>query len=816
MKEIQGMRFFKHKSKLLITDPYLLRFELADNYTPERNPDVQKILDEISNNQKQNNEPPLNETLPFASFKTAEDFFNRLRLIAAKEAMPIKFAYFAIWKYDQTQKVKIGKKNSGKGNPHEYISFNKPGYEFLISSEYQNMTTQLFEVIFNDPDNIDTSYEDKITYCKALRQAYLDSTKVADDEVAKLPSLDEVENGPVSLQIPALTPSKNKVKDNLVYDATTGKFFDPKIANQERQEKKSKSVTNKTNSQVTVNSQGVRTFDQPGKPKMADHKEKNTTKSKRVPQAPARRAIRKNIQNEVEEQTNLAREKGHIDAPQFAIEELESVEPGHPGYVEYWVNQKKKGFNKELQKIAKEISNKNEKAIINSRSNFSKSVDSAIDKLKKQHANDADNIFNRIQEDMKNKKDVEYHKQVDAVDSNLQELLKQAAAEYQQKISNLKHKAKQNKVQIEEKLTKKYTALAEQVFTKDLTKHDKDLQTVKQDLIHKLTLKFELLSREQAAQLRADGDRVLQEAFGKMNDQLTDLRIRANKVNNEAKAVNISQQRVENEKLRLESPSTDLKEAQVKLQSLQAKLATAQTNYERYKKISDDQEATLHANKAEIKRLNEEINNMTTKQATDKVNKTNNKFADMLNNLIALQVAQQMGKTNPDKGQQLSSQQQVQSATNDDQLKLAMKGFKRLALGLSTVIVLLIAGGGYLLVNQQNKYNQQLATTTKTMDAKIATAKQQAQPMSQSEANRKALVALHENSNEKLDQYSNEKYYDLDKAIIANNATEANNAVKALGSDLNLQDHYRATQAQALLQKAGNPSLATKVGDANK
>lgn len=813
----------RSKSKFLITDSYFLRFELLDDYKPENNEDVKRILDEVSATQEQSNEPALKETLPFASFKAAEEFFNQLRLVAAKETKQIKFAYFAIWKYDQAKKVKVGKKNSGKGNPHEYISFNKPGYEFSITSEYQNMTPQLFEIIFNDPDNIDKSYESKISYCKIIQQAYSDSTHAADDEIAKLPSLDEVEKGPVSLEIPALTTSVSdnstgNTDQNVVYDATTGKFIDPTVAKTTEQDTKNKKADftiNKKKAPVTINAQGTRTFDRP----VQSEKKKENKKAikKNNSQAPARRLVRKNIEDEVKEQVDLAREKGYVDAPQFAIEELDPVEPGHSGYVEYCVNQKKKTFNKQLQKIAKEISNKNEKAIIGSRNNYSKSIDNEVKKFKKQHANDPDQIFNQIQRDIKDKKDTEYQKQIEIVDASLQDLLEKAKIEYQQKTSELKHKAGIDKKKIEERLTQKYTALAEQIFDKNLAKHDDNLQKAENDLVHKLTLKFELLSREEAAQLRADGDKVLQNAFGEMNKQLTSLRIKANKDNNTAKEINISQQRVENEKLRLETPSEDLKDAQDKIQDMQDKLSTAEAGLKHYKDIANKQEATLHANRAEIKQLNDEINTLNTKQATEKVNKTNNKSADMLNNLIALQVAQQMGKQPSvlDNSQHVSTPQDQVSSSDNNQMKLAMKGFKRLAFGFGTIIIILVAGGGYAFVHQQNEYNQQLAESTRTMNAKIAAANQQ-RPLSQNEANKKALVALHENSDKKLDKYNNEKYYNLDKAIIANDANAANNAVKALGNDLNLQDHYRAVQTQNLLQKAGNSELANKVSDANK
>lgn len=78
---------------------------------------------------------------------------------------------------------------------------NREDHQFTINSEYQNMTVQLFEVIFNDPDNADFSYEDKLDYCKKLREAYLNSTQLDESQIASLPSMNEANKGNVKLSI---------------------------------------------------------------------------------------------------------------------------------------------------------------------------------------------------------------------------------------------------------------------------------------------------------------------------------------------------------------------------------------------------------------------------------------------------------------------------------------------------------------------------------------------------------------------------------------------------------------------------------------
>lgn len=87
--------------------------------------------------------------------------------------------------------------------------------------------------------------------------------------------------------------------------------------------------------------------------------------------------------------------------------------------------------------------------------------------------------------------------------------------------------------------------------------------------------------------------------------------------------------------------------------------------------------------------------------------------------------------------------------------------------------------------------------------------------MTPSQVDAKATTALHDGSLKELNKYQTETYYDLDKAIINNDANAVNDAAKQL-ANLNLKDSYRAMQTENLLKKANNNDLATKVADANK
>ena len=119
------MGFFKKlkkKNQFMLDDPYTVRLEFDDEFAPENNDEIRKIIEQVSESEENENVAPLNQTLPFATFKTAEDLFDELRTLAATTAKPVTFSYFAIWEFDKTQKAKVGKKGSADGNPHEFIT----------------------------------------------------------------------------------------------------------------------------------------------------------------------------------------------------------------------------------------------------------------------------------------------------------------------------------------------------------------------------------------------------------------------------------------------------------------------------------------------------------------------------------------------------------------------------------------------------------------------------------------------------------------------------------------------------------------------
>ena len=58
----------------MLDDPYTVRLEFDDEFAPENNDEIRKIIEQVSESEENENVAPLNQTLPFATFNTAEDF----------------------------------------------------------------------------------------------------------------------------------------------------------------------------------------------------------------------------------------------------------------------------------------------------------------------------------------------------------------------------------------------------------------------------------------------------------------------------------------------------------------------------------------------------------------------------------------------------------------------------------------------------------------------------------------------------------------------------------------------------------------------
>lgn len=814
-----GLFHRKNKKKsIMLDDKYTIRLEFADQFKPENNTQVAEAIQSASETEKNNGLPALDQTLPFATLKTAEDLFDNLRDVVAETAEPIEFDYLAIWLFDKTKKAKMGKPNSDDGNPHEYITL--PG--FKLNYDYQNLTKVIFETIFNLPENSDVSYDEKIEICQDLKRAYLESVNVGENEIARLPKKDEIEKGAVTLDVPAYSTSEPPAEaepKKQYYDAKTHTFSDHPI------EDDTPSITE------TVAAEPVST------PAPAPiEKPKPAAK----PTAPAastvhetRSAVRA-VTDAADDEQKLAREKGHVSAPQFEVAELDPVEPGQHGYVEYQLNQRKKTFNALLQNSAEKINDKNEKAILDLRESYKTKIEKAVANFRKQHKNDAANLHAKIANELYAAKQRELKAEYAKIDRRREDDLEQAERVYQQQQSKINSDSENNKQQAEQRLSKHYEQLANKKFDTEWAEIKRRNDDAETKLRQEKQRHYELQAREDAAQLRVNGLDLLQQMLTDETQELDDYRTQVTNEHLNAKQIVISENRSETEKQRIQAPFEELREANKTISDLKEQLSRT----EALRATAENENAALKSDKQLLQEKNDSLMNeklaaakeLSTKDSKNK----NDELNSTLSNYIKFKLATEMQPQQPTT--RVAAVESTAVAADDHQTSKGhgeqytkqmdgmLHGVKRLVVMFFLLLVLMICGFSYYTYRQHKENAARVEQITQTMNKKVAKAKQtnsnvvqeSYKASSATDETQAALNALHANNGTELDKYKNEKYYALDKAIINNDAKAADAAVKAMGTDLAMNDRYRSTQAVSLLNQAGDTALANKVSDANK
>ncbi|WP_423789130.1 hypothetical protein [Limosilactobacillus mucosae] len=814
-----GLFHRKNKKKsIMLDDKYTIRLEFADQFKPENNTQVAEAIQSASETEKNNGLPALDQTLPFATLKTAEDLFDNLRDVVAETAEPIEFDYLAIWLFDKTKKAKMGKPNSDDGNPHEYITL--PG--FKLNYDYQNLTKVIFETIFNLPENSDVSYDEKIEICQDLKQAYLESVNVGENEIARLPKKDEIEKGAVTLDVPAYSTSEPPAEaepKKQYYDAKTHTFSDHPIEDDAPS-------TTETVAAEPVSTPAPAPIEKP--------------KPAAKPTAPAastvhetRSAVRA-VTDAADDEQKLAREKGHVSAPQFEVAELDPVEPGQHGYVEYQLNQRKKTFNALLQNSAEKINDKNEKAILDLRESYKTKIEKAVANFRKQHKNDAANLHAKIANELYAAKQRELKAEYAKIDRQREDDLEQAERVYHQQQSKINSDSENNKQQAEQRLSKHYEQLANKRFDTEWAEIKRRNEDAETKLRQEKQRHYELQAREDAAQLRVNGLDLLQQMLTDETQELDDYRTQVTNEHLNAKQIVISENRSETEKQRIQAPFEELREANKTISDLKEQLSRT----EALRATAENENAALKSDKQLLQEKNDSLMNeklaaakeLSTKDSKNK----NDELNSTLSNYIKFKLATEMQPQQPTT--RVAAVESTAVATDDHQTSKGhgeqytkqmdgmLHGVKRLVVMFFLLLVLMICGFSYYTYRQHKENAARVEQITQTMNKKVAKAKQtnsnvvqeSYKASSATDETQAALNALHANNGTELDKYKNEKYYALDKAIINNDAKAADAAVKAMGTDLAMNDRYRSTQAVSLLNQAGDTALANKVSDANK
>lgn len=808
------------KNATALTDPLTVRMRLGDDFDPKNNADVQAIIDAVSADEaKKDGVVAIKDSWPFATFATAEDFLGELQAKIASGNTAVDFKEFAIWEYNPNEKYNPSSK--GDGNPRMMISV--PDFE--LTYDYQNLTKVFFEEIFNDPANDEVSYEDKQAYCNQIKDAYMESTNASENEVARIPSLDETNSGQVQLDVPAfsgedLDESGDQPADAPVYDSATGQFIvpertvtvpmpdttsssEPQVqSNQQSAEPAVNNSNNVQDSEVSVDDNMALT-------------ERVTRIANEEDTALTTRTQQREMNDAIDNQEADARNVAKVNAPQFDVKDLEAKEVGEEGYVEYHLNERKQYYNKRLADVASFLSESNARLIIKRQEEYQKLIKQAAAKYVRDHSESLSSLHDEIETRANRAKNKELATEKEKLDNEMNQALQDEKRRYQQAVEQIKADTEANKHAANARLTKKYNEQSEKEYDQTYAKILKSINDGANKVTAENERKYEIKSREDATTLANEASDRLQKMVDQAQESLNEYETQLVQNQLNGQQVRAAEQRAANEKRRINAPYAELNRRAEELHVKDKLIAQTQAERDALQNEVTSMKKDLEEQKRRHEAVLVEQQQRYDTLVKTKINDSNKD--DALEKLITLQLANSMQDTQ--KKQEAAKQEAQQKDANAQevanlkkQLSNVNRGAKRALYGLGTVIVLGGVGGGYAFYHQNQVNAQRVVSAKKAVKTqKSGTIK----AMTPSEVDAKATTALHDGSLKELKKYQTETYYDLDKAIINNDANTVNDAAKKL-ANLDLKDSYRASQTENLLKKANNNDLATKVADANK
>lgn len=780
------------------TEPFLVRIDFG----PDISSEVKEVLESLDNLDDLysvlSGKKPL-----FLTFRQAEELFTKLRDLAGKVSMVIDFKEVSIWKYDVDSKWKPASPGEVDGNPYEYITL--PGFE--IDYRYKNLTKPLFEIIFNLPENADIEYDEKLNICEELKREYIASTNINENYVAQLPTREMVDKGRVNLLIPAFeaanlekqvveSSNKKSINKNPVYVPEVGKFIE---------EKADKQVTNNDHVAMKNDINNRQIMENVNKrPEISNPK-------------PLKRSSKRRFEDDVKQIVEISREKGHVEIPQLDVEIIDPVEPGNKQYVAYMLNQKKKTINQQLLLAGRRANDANEKALIKKRNEYQDVIMKTLADFRKNHANYSQEIQSEIKAQLNREKEKLLNSEKEKINQQRDRNLERVKQNYEVACQEFRDEAEDKKKDVAAKVEKKYNSLFEEKYRTALQERKTSLLKEEADNKKALMKKYEIEINQNASELREASQAILEKLMKAANETLvvTEKQALADHLN--AKQTLIAEKRAETERERISAPNKELREVSLDLSQVKEQLASVTATRDALGKDNADLKQRLAAKQRENELLRTENSSLSKEKIANNVTQSDNSANDMIKQFIQLQIAQQLGQQKiPEKNER---KEYDKKSVNDEQLKTVLKGTKRMVAVLSSMILLGIGGGGYYIYHQHITNQAQVNKLTKqveTANQKVLEAQSNSKQKSQEEIDKKATIALHSNDQKELNKYPTEKYYQLDKAIIANDPEQVKQAINALGDNLKFNDCYRMTQVLSLLEQGNDKELATKVQAANK
>ena len=796
-------RFKKNKTERL-EDNFQVRYIFSPDFDLENNKEIEKLYTKVVTAQDQRGELTLADTAPFATFAMIEELFNELRTYITETGTSIQFEDFAIWAYDKNKKYKLGK-SGDDGNPFEFLTL----ADFELDYEYQNLSKVIFESIFNDPENEDFDYDEKLKICNEIKETYMMSTKKTEREIARLPSMDEAEKGTVILNVPIFSMQQSVKEQVPQYDPLTHTFSQTQTP---QVEKTVETVSKKDNlEQQDQNVTKKETTNVNKKENITPPRNMNNARNSK--NKLGKRTQHQQVQQRVDSEELYARKQGSIAIPQFEIQNVDNVEVGQKGYVEYKENEFKKNLNQRLKTIGSRINNENAKTILERRNSYQNLTKKAANKYISEHKSILDTLEQKVREEMLAKSNSEIETMKARLLEKQETDLAIAEQNYNQKVAAIKADY-QDKIKAQSaEIRSAYEDKAYQKYNIEYKQKKNEINRASQKIWQENSKKFDIKLREDIAQLKMDSADTLSKLFKSYQDELEEYHNRILTENLNAKKIMIAEQQADNESKKVAAPYDEIQQKNKALANLNADYQAVLAERDSLLKSNQD----LKTDNETLRRRNDQLADAQSKQVdlvSKKVDSMDTKQPDYFQQWMQIQMAQQVQSQSK---QQDEKQEDVSDKDENINLKNSVKTARRLAASAFILLALMGSSAGYFAYHTVQTNNAKLASLDSQLSAAKKVSNKKSNVLTQDQVNKKAIQALHDNNLTTLNKYSSETFYNLDKAIIEGNKDEVTKIVKSMNeNNLNLQDRYRASLTESLLRQANQTNLADKVQEQNR
>lgn len=503
-----------------------------------------------------------------------------------------------------------------------------------------------------------------------------------------------------------------------------------------------------------------------------------------------KRTQHQQIQQRADSEELYARKQGSIAIPQFEIQNVDNVEVGQKGYVEYKENEFKKNLNQRLKTIGIRINNENAKTILERRNSYQNLTKKAANKYISEHKSILDNLEQKVREEMLAKSNSEIETMKARLLEKQETDLAIAEQNYNQKVAAIKADY-QDKIKAQSaEIRSTYEDKAYQKYNIEYKQKKNELNRASQKIWQENSKKFDIKLREDIAQLKMDSADTLSKLFKSYQDELEEYHNRILTENLNAKKIMIAEQQADNESKKVAAPYDEIQQKNKALANLNAD----------YQAVLAERDSLLKSKQVDL--VSKKVDSMDTKQP------------DYFQQWMQIQMAQQVQSQSK---QQDEKQEDVSDKNENINLKNSVKSARRLAASAFALLILLGSGAGYFTYHTVQTNNAKLASLDSQLSEAKKVSNKKSNVLTQDQVNKKAIQALHDNNLTALNKYSSETFYSLDKAIIEGKKDEVVKAIKSMDeNNLNLQDRYRASLTESLLRQANQTSLADKVQEQNK